>query len=81
MAQHKTTCKEVMRYICDNLGEDLDSQKCVAIKEHLDNCGSCQKYFKTVDLTIQLYQKYEVKVTDKTHKNLMEFLGLDDCEE
>lgn len=71
-----TTCKEVMNHICDNLGEDLDSPKCLAIKEHLDECENCQKYFKSVETTILFYKKYNVDISDDAHSRLMSFLGL-----
>lgn len=78
MKVKKVTCKEVMNHICDNLGEDLDSPRCVEIKTHLDNCESCQKYFRNIDTTIQFYKKYNVKVDDEAHKRLINFLGLDE---
>lgn len=78
MQNKKVNCKEVMNHICDNLGEDLDSPRCVEIKTHLDECESCQKYFKSVDTTIQFYKKYNVEVDDATHNRLIEFLGLDE---
>ena len=39
MKQNKVDCKEVMSHICDSLGEDLDSPKCVDIKTHLGLYG------------------------------------------
>lgn len=78
---HKPTCKDVMSHICDNLGEDLDSPKCTEIKNHMENCGKCQKYYKSINITIQSYKTYEVKITDDVHKNLMDFLKLDDCDD
>jgi hypothetical protein len=29
MKQPEVVCKDVMEHICENLGEDLESQKCV----------------------------------------------------
>lgn len=80
MQTEKITCKEVMNHICDNLGEDLNSPRCVAIKNHLDHCDSCQKYFKSVDSTIQFYKQYNVEVDDKMHSRLIDFLGLSEKE-
>ena len=77
---HKTTCKEVMNHICDTLGEDLDSPTCTSIKNHLDNCTSCQKYHKSISQTIMVYKQYEWKVSTESHIKLLDFLGLDDCE-
>ncbi|MEN8192280.1 MAG: hypothetical protein ABFS12_05655 [Bacteroidota bacterium] len=70
-----------MNHICDNLGEDLDSPKCTQIKTHLEHCDKCQRYYKSIKVTIQSYKTYEVKITDDVHKNLMDFLGLDDCDD
>ncbi len=81
MESHKTTCKEVMHHICDNLGEDLDSPKCIAIKEHLENCSNCRNYFNSVDNTIKLYKMYNAELSEDSHKNLMDKLGLSDCDE
>lgn len=76
MGNNKIECKDVMHHICDNLGEELDSPKCIEIKDHLESCDNCQKYYKSVDTTINLYKKYNVEVTDEMHNRLMDFLGL-----
>jgi predicted anti-sigma-YlaC factor YlaD len=81
MSTKNPNCKEVMQHICESLGEDLNSEKCVAIKHHLDNCSGCQSYFKTVELTIDLYKKYNVQMPEDAHKRLMSFLNLSDCDE
>ncbi len=72
----KVECKQVMIHICDNLGEDLDSPKCVEIKEHLDDCDNCKSYFKSIESTISFYRKYNVRVSDDAHNRLINFLGL-----
>lgn len=80
MKEPKPKCKDVMQHICESLGEDLESEKCIEIKQHLDSCPDCQTYFKTVELTIDYYKKYNVQIPDDAHKRLMNFLDLDDCE-
>ncbi len=80
MEKHKTNCKEVMHHICDSLGEDLDSPKCVAIREHLSNCRNCTHYFKSVDNTIQFYKMYNAELSNESHNKLMANLGLSDCD-
>jgi len=81
MKKQITTCKEVMSHICDSLGEDLDSPKCINIKEHLDSCPTCQKYFESVESTVHFYKKYDVNLDDEGHKRLLAILGLDKTDE
>ncbi len=80
MSKDKVNCKEVMNHICESLGEDLNSDRCVEIKKHLKECFGCQSYFKTVEITIDFYRKYNVKMPEDAHDRLMKFLDLDDCE-
>ncbi len=77
MKEETVSCKEVMRHICDSLGEDLNSDKCRAIKAHLDECEGCQNYFKTVELTIDFYKKYNEDLPKGAHDRLMSFLDLE----
>jgi hypothetical protein len=74
----KISCIEVMSHICESLGEDFNSPKCLAIREHLAGCPDCTKYFKSVEKTIDLYKNYDCGLSQETHKRLMNFLGLDD---
>lgn len=76
--KQKVTCKEVMRYVCECMAQDTSTERCIALKEHLENCESCQQYFKSVELTIDCYRKYNVKVPEDVHKKLMDFLNLPD---
>ncbi len=78
MKENNTTCKDVMHHICDNLGDDLDSNRCKGIKEHLENCENCKKYFKSMNTTIQFYKKYNVNLSRDTQKRLLDFLGLNE---
>ena len=80
MNEEKPKCKDVMQHICKSLGEELNSDKCVAIKLHLDNCSNCKSYFKTVEVTIDLYKKYNVEIPKEAHSRLMNFLDLNDRE-
>lgn len=80
MNEKIVTCKEVMHHICESLGEDLNSEKCIAIKDHLDECSDCKSYYETVEITIDCYRKYNVKMPKDAHERLMKFLDLDDCD-
>lgn len=76
MKNNNVSCKEVMSHICDNLGEELNSPKCLEIKAHLEDCDSCQKYFRNVETTIEFYKKYNVSLPEESHNKLLSFLGL-----
>ncbi len=78
MKIENVSCREVMNHICDSLGEELDSPKCRAIKEHLNMCDNCQKYFSSVDKTIKFYKLYNVEINPETHQRLLNKLGLSD---
>ena len=75
MKEHNIACKDVMAHICDNLGEELDSPKCIAIKEHLENCPNCSSYMKSIDATIQFYKNYNADISDDAHHKLFEELN------
>jgi len=76
MPENKPSCKDVMSHICDNLGEEINSQKCVDIKIHLDSCDNCQHYFNSVETTVEFYKKYNVEISYEAHNRLIKFLGL-----
>lgn len=78
MIKKNPTCKVVMNHICESLGADLNSKKCIAIKEHLDNCSSCRKYFDSVEKTISFYKKYNINFPEEAHKRLISILGLEE---
>jgi predicted anti-sigma-YlaC factor YlaD len=80
MSEEIVNCKDVMQHICESLGEELNSEKCIAIKKHLDECSGCQDYFKTVEFTIDCYRKYNVEIPEDAHNRLMKFLDLNDDE-
>lgn len=80
MKEAKVSCKEVMHHICDSLGEDLNSPKCINIKSHLEECPNCQRYFESVDSTIKFYKKYNVELDQDGHKRLLSVLGLEDSD-
>ncbi|MGE5363587.1 MAG: zf-HC2 domain-containing protein [Bacteroidota bacterium] len=78
MNNNDVSCKDVMNHICDNLGEEMNSPRCRLIKEHLQQCSSCQKYFRSIESTIQFYKNYNVSLSSEAHKKLFDMLGLED---
>lgn len=72
-------CKEVIHHICDSLGEDLDSPRCVAIKTHIEKCNGCKNYLNSLEHVITYYKNYNITLSDEGHHTLMKKLGLEDC--
>ena len=76
MPENKPSCKDVMEHICDNLGEQLDSPRCLEIKHHMDTCPNCTHYFSNIDATIKFYKNYNVTLSEEAHLRLLDFLKL-----
>ncbi|MEI7812662.1 MAG: hypothetical protein WCJ01_09585 [Ignavibacteria bacterium] len=76
--EDKITCKEVINHICDNLGEDLNSPRCIAIKSHLEGCNCCKSYSKSVETTISFYKNYNAELPKEAHDRLLSSLGLNE---
>ncbi len=70
-------CKRKIEEICDQLGENLDSEKCNEIKKHLEDCPPCCAYVNTVKKTVELYKILpNEQVPGNVHARLMKVLKL-----
>jgi len=49
-------CITVLEQICDELGENLDSLKCLEIKKHLEECPDCCAHVDSLRKTVYLYR-------------------------
>lgn len=78
MSQEKITCKEVMKHVCESFGDPLNDEKCIEVRKHIDSCSHCKEYFKSVEITIECYRKYNVQVPEEAHGRLMKMLGLEE---
>lgn len=78
MSTNKVSCKEVANHICESLGEELNSPRCIEIKQHIEDCQGCKDYFASVEKTIEFYRKYNIEVPQDAHERLMGCLGLSD---
>ena len=50
--------KDFLR-LCDYLGEDLDSDVCREVREHVDACPECKLYFDSIRQMVNLYRENE----------------------
>ncbi len=74
----KITCKEVVEYICDTLAEDIEAPQCAEIKNHLEHCDNCSKFFSSVKNTIAMYKEWQIDCPADFHERLMKKLKLDE---
>ena len=51
--------EEIVKQICDYMGDDLDSPACKEVQEHLESCPTCKIYFDTVKKTVTLCRQCE----------------------
>jgi predicted anti-sigma-YlaC factor YlaD len=61
LALHKSAkdAEDMVKQICDYMGEDLDSPACREVQEHLEACPTCKVYFDTVRKTVTLCRQCE----------------------
>ena len=72
--------KKMVEQICDFMGEDIDSQACQEVADHLKMCPACKVYFDTVKKTVTLCRDIDddKKIPDDVNKRLFKVLNLDD---
>ena len=58
MHNHSRICHETMAQICDNLGENIDSEFCKEIQDHLEQCPQCCASVNSYKKTVHLYKKF-----------------------
>lgn len=64
-------CEHVYLHICDHLDEDINSPRCRAIRQHLEQCPHCREYLQSLKTTITLYRAVpDPPVPPTAHRNL-----------
>ncbi len=68
-------CPNLFNRICDELGENIDSELCRELKEHVEGCEDCRCCLKSIRKTVHLYRKLPEEqvpndVTDRLIKML-----------
>ena len=71
-------CPDIFNRLCDELGENIDSELCQELKDHIDNCEDCRCCLESIKNTVHLFQQQPDKevpadVTERLFKAL-------DCE-
>jgi predicted anti-sigma-YlaC factor YlaD len=71
--------EEVIKKVCDQMGENLDAPFCKEVTDHLKECPNCQIYFDTVKKTIVLCREMDEQriIPPEVRQRLMKILRLD----
>lgn len=64
--------------ICSELGEDIDSSNCKALREYVRECPDCRAFVDSVKKTITLYRHHIAAYDSATHGRLFAVLDLND---
>lgn len=78
ISKNNLTCKEVINQICEHLGELPNSPVCIAIQDHLKECGNCTNFYDSLEKTVLLYKNYSADLPEGAHERLMKVLKLAD---
>ena len=56
--KHAHTIEE-MNLICQQFGEDIDSEICEEVKKSLENCPECRIHFDSIKKVVNIYKSHE----------------------
>ena len=72
--------KDVVKQICDFMGEDLDAPACREVAEHLKSCPTCQVQLDTIRRTVTVCREMDDKkqIPTDVNERLFKVLNLDD---
>ncbi|MBC8196510.1 MAG: hypothetical protein H8E60_01345 [Candidatus Marinimicrobia bacterium] len=56
--KHVHTIEE-MKLICQQFGEDIDSEICEEVKKSLENCPECRIHFDSIKKVVNIYKSHE----------------------
>jgi predicted anti-sigma-YlaC factor YlaD len=71
--------EEVIKKVCEQMGEDLEAPFCKEVTDHLKECPNCKIYFDTVKKTVVLCRELEEQqnMPADVRQRLLKILRLD----
>lgn len=76
MASKYETCTNVLEYLCTQFGDDPNTERCQAVKRHLDNCPDCEKYCQSLEKMIALYRASAPQFSPEAREAILTLLGI-----
>jgi len=75
-------CEELLKQVCDDLAEDVNSELCDQLRDHLEDCADCRNQVESMRGTVTLFQCLkEKKVPQDVHDRLFRLLNVEDVAE
>ena len=72
-------CENLLNQICDELAEDINSEVCESIRQHLESCEVCRTQVTSMQKAVLLFRCLEDKnVPPATHQRLLKLLNVMD---
>ncbi|MBN1998236.1 hypothetical protein JW935_11825 [candidate division KSB1 bacterium] len=76
------SCEKILKQICDELAEDINSETCEVIRKHLDECENCRTQLTSMRNMVALFRCLEDKnVPKNTHERLLKLLNMEEPKE
>lgn len=75
--ESQVSCADVLRFICEQFGDEDDSDRCKEVKKHLENCPDCTHYCNSLETMIGLYRVASPQFSPDAKQILLHTLGLD----
>ncbi len=72
-------CDEILDRICDDLSEDINSEVCIEIKNHIKTCSECRVQLMSMKNAVNLFKCLDDKVVPQNiHDRLIKLLNVQD---
>lgn len=78
MANKYEACANVLEYLCTQFGDDTNTERCQAVKRHLDGCPDCARYCQSMEKMIALYRASAPHFSEKARSSILSLLGIPD---
>lgn len=72
-------CDKILKQVCDELAEDINSDFCASLRKHMEECEDCRTQVGAMRNAVNLYRCLEEKrVPEEIHNRLMTLLNVED---
>ncbi len=71
-------CESILKKICDELSEDIHSELCASIRQHLKECATCEQNLSAMRRTVELFRCLNQEaVPPNIHQRLVRLLNIE----